>query len=257
MHGFLWEAGGRIQLRLLTYYRQRKFRQFMHGVIVAQRCLRMWLARSRYNRVLRAARTIQHALRSRAVHLLYAAWRDRRLGAVALQSAARARAARRAYLQRRGAAMLIQRAVRRGWAPEASAWEKAATAFQDMFHKLAFFREKEHERAQSLRGAAAAAGAPRDGAHLLRQLQAGAPAPARLAAASAPAAATTGALAADAPPPTPAAALGHGAGSLKFTELLARPSLLFELLGVGSRRGSGQAGEAATTLEESDEVSGP
>ena len=106
-----WEAAGRIQLRLLTYYRQRKFRQFMHGVIVAQRCLRMWLARSRYNRVLRAARTIQHALRSRAVHLLYAAWRDRRLGAVALQSAARARAARRAYLQRRGAAMLIQRAV--------------------------------------------------------------------------------------------------------------------------------------------------
>ena len=153
-----WEAAGRIQLRLLTYYRQRKFRQFMHGVIVAQRCLRMWLARSRYNRVLRAARTIQHALRSRAVHLLYAAWRDRRLGAVALQSAARARAARRAYLQRRGAAMLIQRAVRRGWAPEASAWEKAATAFQDMFHKLAFFREKEQERAQSLRGA------PRDGA---------------------------------------------------------------------------------------------
>ena len=84
-----WEAAGRIQLRLLTYYRQvrvrvrvgvrvsrnpdltltrtrtltrtltlstyyrqRKFRQFMHGVIVAQRCLRMWLARSRYSRVL-------------------------------------------------------------------------------------------------------------------------------------------------------------------------------------------------------------
>ena len=189
----------------------------------------MWLARSRYNRVLAAARTIQHALRSRAVHLLYAAWRDRRLGAVALQSAARARAARAAYGRKRGAALLIQRAARRGWAPEASAWEKAATAFQDMFQKLAIFREKETE--------AAAGGANHNGALLLRQLQAAAPPSPSHPTSSSSAAApppTGSALAANASPATPTAlggGAGAGVGSLKFAELLARPSLLFELLG--------------------------
>ena len=64
-----WAAASRIRDALLTHYHHKRFRAFWHGVRVAQKWLRMWLAYIRYKRTKQSASTIQHALRSRQVRL--------------------------------------------------------------------------------------------------------------------------------------------------------------------------------------------
>ena len=99
-----WAAASRIASHLILYHRRRKFRAFWHGVLVAQKYLRMWICQIRYQRTLLMATRIQHAYRTLGSHGLPAPQgAARRGGAPSVQGARhgprgraqRARAARR------------------------------------------------------------------------------------------------------------------------------------------------------------------
>ena len=107
-----WDAASRIRDRLLTYHHHRKFREFMRGVLVAQKVLRMWLSQTRYRRTLTMANRIQHAYRGHVLRMQYWERRTRRDAILKVQAVGRAYLASREYKLKLNAIGKIQLAYR-------------------------------------------------------------------------------------------------------------------------------------------------